>query len=271
MADGFAEATAVRPLGDGRYGAGIDTDWSTPRGANGGYLAAVVLRALAAEVPADKHPRSLTCHFLRPPEGGDVEVAVTTERTGRAVSTLSARLTQGGETCVLALAAFGVELDTELEYADLTMPDVPASDTIEPFPVHPKAPPIAARMEARWALGPPMFREADIALSGGWLRTRDPHPADAFAICQYTDAWLPVAWTRLKGPASAPTLDLTVHFRRPLPYPGVDPLAPVLLQATSTTSASGYFEEDTAIWAADGTLLAQSRQLALLRPLPPRE
>ena len=29
----------------------------------------------------------------------------------------------------------------------------------------------------------------------------------------------------------------------------------------------GFFEEDTVIWAADGTVLAQSRQLALLLPM----
>ena len=37
----FEMATAVEPLGDGRYNALCDVAWSAPRGPNGGYLAAI--------------------------------------------------------------------------------------------------------------------------------------------------------------------------------------------------------------------------------------
>ncbi|HEX6389208.1 MAG TPA: thioesterase family protein, partial [Solirubrobacteraceae bacterium] len=222
--------------------------------------------ALAAEVGDEKVPRSLTCHYLRVPDVGPAAIAVTVERSGRAVSTLSARMTQDGEPCVLAIAAFGVALDSALDYADLPHPGV-APPNGAPAQVHPKAPPIAARFDGWPVVGPALFSEATDATTGGWIRTNPPTPADAFAIAQYTDAWLPAPWTRLPRPAMAPTIDLTIHFRRALPYAGADPLAPVLLQVSSTTSAEGYFEEDAAIWAPDGTLLAQSRQLALLRPL----
>jgi hypothetical protein len=40
----------------------------------------------------------------------------------------------------------------------------------------------------------------------------------------------------------------------------------VLARFASRTSHGGFFEEDGEIWAPDGTLLAQSRQLALLLP-----
>jgi acyl-CoA thioesterase len=262
----FAEATAVARQGDGAYTATVDGEWFTPRGPNGGYLAAMMLRALAAEVDDGKAPRSLTCHFLQTPGPAPVALEVTREREGRAVSTLSARMIQNGKPCVLAVGAFGVELDSAADFDDTVMPDVPAFEDIEPTPVHPKAPPMAHRFEGRPALGPPYFSGADEALGGGWIRTNPPHPADAFAIAQYTDAWLPAPWTRLGRPVGAPTIDLTIHFRRTLPWSGGDPLAPVLLQVSSATSAEGYFEEDATIWAPDGTLLAHSRQLALLRP-----
>jgi hypothetical protein len=38
----------------------------------------------------------------------------------------------------------------------------------------------------------------------------------------------------------------------------------VLAEFRTTVIHEGYFEEDGRIWAADGTLLAHSRQLALL-------
>ena len=60
-----------------------------------------------------------------------------------------------------------------------------------------------------------------------------------------------------------PTVDLTIHFR-------VGPAASgpraddafVLAAFRTTVAADGFLEEDGEIWAPDGTLLAQSRQLA---------
>ena len=73
-------------------------------------------------------------------------------------------------------------------------------------------------------------------------------------------------FARLSGPAPAPTIDLTIHFRTRLPHPGMAPEDPVLARFTSSTSQGGFFEEDGQIWAPDGTLLVQCRQLALLFP-----
>ncbi len=56
----FAQDAAVAPVGDGRYTARIDRGWWIQRGPNGGYLAAIVLRAILAEVAdPERRPRSL--------------------------------------------------------------------------------------------------------------------------------------------------------------------------------------------------------------------
>ena len=60
------------------------------------------------------------------------------------------------------------------------------------------------------------------------------------------------------GSPRAPTLDLTIHFRAPVAGNGCWP-------TTGRASAGGAWEEDGELWGADGTLLAQSRQLALIR------
>jgi acyl-CoA thioesterase len=106
------------------------------------------------------------------------------------------------------------------------------------------------------------------AVVGGWLRLAEPRVADAAALAFYCDAWLPAPFAVLQAPAPAPTIDLTIHFRHRLPIAGADPAQPVLARFHSSTSAEGFAEEDGMLWSADGTLLAQSRQLALLRPLP---
>ena len=60
--------------------------------------------------------------------------------------------------------------------------------------------------------------------------------------------------------APAPTIDLSVHFRAPLPLP--DSL--LLGRFTSDLVRDGFFEEDGELWTPDGTLVAHSRQLGLL-------
>src|SRR5215470_7985211 len=109
LASAFERATAVEPLGDGAWRGTCDGAWSSQMSANGGYIAAIVLRAMIAALDEpERLPRSLTCHYLRPPRLGELRVDVVVERQGRTMSTVSARLTQGGRLCVIAVGAFAI-------------------------------------------------------------------------------------------------------------------------------------------------------------------
>lgn len=266
----FQRDTAVVPAGPCRWRGRCDLAWSTPRGPNGGYIAAIVLRAMTAELDdPSRPPRSLTLHYLRPLREGDVEVEVTVERTGRTLTSLSARVTQGGTPCVIALGAFAGDFPSALDYAD-PPPTVPAPEEIEPWALRPPAPPIALQFELRAALGPFPFSGGEEAVSGGWLRFAEPQPVDHAALAVCTDAWLPSPFPRLTEPVGAPTVDLTIHFRAP--EVALDAGEHVLAVFRSRFSHGGFFEEDGELWAPDGRLLAQSRQLALLvPPRPPQD
>jgi hypothetical protein len=50
--------------------------------------------------------------------------------------------------------------------------------------------------------------------------------------------------------------------------PDPDPAELCLARVRGGVIHQGFFEEDVVIWAADGTVLAHSRQLALLLPMP---
>jgi acyl-CoA thioesterase len=258
----FERATAIEPVGDGAWTATCDGGWSTQLGANGGFIAAIVLRAMIAELddPA-RDARSLTCHYLRPPELGEVRVDVAVERQGRTLSTLTARLTQGGRLCVIAVAAFTVELAGAADYAGMP-PRAPAPEDVDRLAPPPEVP-IVAQFDVRPTLGGERYGGAPEPVTGGWLRFADPQPLDAPALAMYADAWLPSPMPFLNRPALTPTIDLTVHFRAPAVAAEIAD-EPVLAVFRSSTSAGGLFEEDGELWSRDGVLLAQSRQLALL-------
>jgi acyl-CoA thioesterase len=258
----FARATAVEPAGHGAWRATCDPAWNTQLGPNGGYLAAIVMRAMLAELgDAEREARSLTCHYLRPPSAGELRVDAKVERSGRSLSTVTARLSQGGALCVLAVGAFAVDFRGALDYAGEppAMPPPGEVERLAPVAIVP----ITEHFEMRPTLGAPLYAGADESISGGWLRFADAQPLDAPALAMFADAWWPSPMPRLTRPAAAPTIDLTVHFRAPAAAAAIVD-EPLLAVFRSSTAAGGFFEEDGELWSADGVLLAHSRQLALL-------
>ena len=258
------EDLSLTALGGGAYYEGrIDERYWTPRGPLGGYVMAFGLRGLelAVDDPA-RQPRSVTMHFLRPPGAGPILVRPTLERAGRSLTTASVRLEQDGKLLAIALGAFsgpwaGPLLD------DAPMPEVePAEDRSVSSGESPREnrPPFLDLlvMQSRFGKGP--FSGAEHAETGGWLGLREERPIDAATLTILADAWFPAPWTRLRSLAPAPTIDLTVHFRAPLPLPD----ALILGRFQTSVVRDGFFEEDGELWAPDGTLLAQSRQLGLL-------
>jgi acyl-CoA thioesterase len=258
----FARATAVAALGDGAWRATCEPSWNTQLGPNGGYLAAIILRAMTAELdePA-RAARSLTCHYLRPPGAGELRVDVTVERSGRSLSTVSARLSHDGALCVIAVGAFAVDFRGALDYAG----EPPRcrrrrrSSACRRWPS--SRSPSTSRCARRSVRRCMPARTSRRAAAGCASPTRSP--LDAPALAMFADAWWPSPMPRLTRPAAAPTIDLTVHFRAPAAAAAI--LAePVLAVFRSSTAAGGFFEEDGELWSADGVLLAHSRQLALL-------
>ncbi len=104
---------------------------------------------------------------------------------------------------------------------------------------------------------------------GAWLGLAEARPIDALALAFFSDALIPAPFMRTAAPSPAPTIDLTIHFRIPLPrVPEPDPQELCFVRIKAGVIHEGFFEEDGVIWAADGTVLAQSRQLAILMAPP---
>lgn len=267
MSTRFDRDTSVERFGPGRYRGRIDRGWWIINGPNGGYIAAIVLRAMLEEV-ADptRSPRSLTLHYLRPPTEGDVTIEVAIERAGKTLSTVSARLFQDGRLLVIALGAFATSRQG-YEFSDREPPRLPPPEACEPMKK------LGVHIELRNRYHQCIGTADDVgpgskrALIGGWIRCEEPRIVDALAVTAFTDAFPPAVFTRAGGRAGlgpVPTIDLDIHFRTSLPLPDAHPSEYCMATFSSGVGHEGFVEEDGEIWSASGVLLAQSRQLALL-------
>jgi acyl-CoA thioesterase len=248
--------TALEPLTPTRCRGEISDRWWVVRGPFGGYVSAIVMRALVAAVddPA-RRPRSLTIHFVEAPVAGAVEVSAAVERTGRSATTVSLRLEQDGRPVALALGSCATWRDGEPEWAE-PAPAAPPPEGCERLRRVDPMPGFLDRFEIR-PVGP---LTGDDARNLAWLRTDPAGPLDHLTLTALSDGWMPAAFSKLGRPVGAPTADLTIHFRAPVVTGEW-----VLADYRSRFSAGGVWEEDGELWSEDGTLLAQSRQLALIR------
>lgn len=264
--------SAVEPLGDGSYGVVIDDGWWIHRGPNGGYVAALLVRALEAEVAdRERMVRSMTTHYLRPPAEGPAQIDVVVQRQGRTLSTVIAELSQHGRVLAVATAAMATERRGTPDFDELRAPEAPDPKTIlERDPAVVGAPPqipMSARYHQRHVIGTPPFVAGPEAHTGGWLRQSDEGAVDVAALVAYADAWSPAIFS-LGAFVPVPTIDLTVHVRRD---PAGFDTSWCLVRFRSRVAAGGFVEEDGEIWSRTGVLLAQSRQLAVMMPPPPTQ
>ena len=258
----FDDDTRLEPAGAGVWEGAIADGWQTPRGPLGGYVQAIVLRGMQLAVADDaRQPRSMTMHFLRVPQVGPITVRATVERAGRTLSSVTARLEQDGRLLGLAMGAFSTPWEGPL-LDDAPMPGVapPAERHAPEHVLGEQRPAFTTRLAMQHRFGAPPFTRAEHGETGGWLGLTEDRPIDALTVVVLADAWFPAPWPRLAELAPAPTIDLTVHFRAPLPLG--DGL--LLGHFRSAHVRDGFFDEDGVLWAPDGTLVAQSRQLGLL-------
>jgi acyl-CoA thioesterase len=264
----------TRGSGQALFGAEIAPDWRAGRGPHGGYLAAILLRALIESVADEtRAPRSLTIHYARAPEPGPVQITTTLEREGRSLSTLSARMHQGEELIALVLGAFSLPWGGP-EISRVRMPAVePADPSREGVKlIEHGGPEFARHLVLQPRIDGELFAGGEQPMEvRAWMGLAEPRTVDALSLAFFADALIPAPYMRLPEPAAVPTVDLTVHFQERMPREGPhDPRELCLARTRTELIHDGFFVEDGAIWASDGTLLAQSRQLAIVIPFRTR-
>lgn len=265
----FDQTTAVREIEPGMFEATIDREWWVMRGPHGGYVAAVMLRALEAAVAdPSRPPRSFTTHYLAPPAEGPMRIRTSVERAGRQMTFASARAEQGGRPVVLSLGTFAPRRASVADHDAAPMPAVLPPEQGGPAGRAIGGPPFTGNFEYSHVIGARFGAGAPEAVVGGWTRLADGHVADAAAVAAMCDAWWPPLASATTTPILVPTVDLTVHFRAALPLPGARPEDWYLCRFRTSLAREGFFEEDGEVWAPGGTLVGQSRQLGVILPFP---
>ncbi len=262
----FSTATAVERRGDGRYRAWLTDEWNGSAAPNGGMLAATVVRAVEAEAGESAPPvRIVSAQYLDAPAPGEVEILVERLRAGKRVAAYAARIVQAERLLVTVNVVLSASRPATLTRST-PPPSAPAADTLPvlDLPAAPGRPPVFAKLEMRSVFGELPMAGARDALAGGWVSLRgDREPLDAARLVALCDLWWPAIFPVLDAPDGAPTLQLTVMLRDT----GFDVRPPILARFETQTVSEGHFEERGELSAADGRLLAESVQLALLLPL----
>ncbi|MEU2868465.1 thioesterase family protein [Streptomyces olivoreticuli] len=267
----FDRDTAVSPRerdgGRGVYDADLSAGWTIFGAVNGGYLLALLGRALGDALP-HPDPFSVTAHYLSASRPGPAVVRTELIRAGRTLST--------GQASLIQYAPDGTEVErirVLATHGDLgALPDdvrtTAKPPALPPYehclgkddgPAAAAAPEISGRLDIRldpatagWATGAPSGRGE----MRGWFGLADGRPADALSLLLAVDTLPPAAFDLgLNG--WVPTVELTTHIRR-RPAPG-----PLRVSLTTRNLAGGFLEEDAEVWDSEDRLVAQSRQLAL--------
>ena len=260
---GDAATTATSPTAC--FTGQVHPAWNIGANPNGGYLLALAAQALRQAAPGQPDPLSITAHYLRPGLAGQ-HCRITTQllRGGRTLSTLRATLAQAGQPRLELLAAMG-----RLGEADTAPPPV----LMPPMPALPPPEACIGRSASAQGVELAILGQLDVRLQpdeavpgaagrarvSGWIRFADGRPPDLLACLLMADAFPPAVFGLLGMVGWVPTIELTVHLRRH-PAPGW-----LLGQFWAHDLSDGRVVEDGALWDARGHLVAQSRQLALVR------
>ncbi|MBN1654588.1 MAG: thioesterase family protein [Deltaproteobacteria bacterium] len=262
----FDRDTQLERIEENRFRGRVDKGWWIVKGPNGGYLAAILLRAMQLTTDqSERAPRSMSVYYLSTAKAGPIDIVTAFEKHGRSITTVTARMLQRGKPIAFAVGALGKPF-SNFDFQDIAMPDVDPPEARAELSSE-RLVPSARRYEMVPVIGGAPWSGSERAKTGGWIRLVGQRNPDAILMAAMADAWYPSIFTRVKDgqfAGAVPTVDLTIHFRAELPLPDSKPDDFYFVRLESTTCRQGYMEETGEIWSRSGVLLVQSRQLALL-------
>lgn len=273
MTPPFATAMTLTETGPGAYTATIADTWTIGPKVHGGTMLALcgaAARAVLAEqseLDAAVQPVSISASYLSAPNPGEVELTASVRKAGRRVSLVEVELAQAGRVAVHAvvtlavpdaaapLHAAGSELAALSPTPDATAVEVSSSPMGGVMNLARACEVWVDAASAKFADPARLNESGDIHVRM-WVRPRGESPDALFALMA-GDVSAPVT-LNLGRFGWAPTIQLTTYLRA-LPADGW-----LRVEASSTLVGQQWFEEDHLVLDEAGTVVVQSRQLAMV-------
>jgi acyl-coenzyme A thioesterase PaaI-like protein len=280
----FADVMALRPVGPGEFRADLSEHWTIGPKIHGGVMVALCAKAAreAYAGPAAEpamHPVAISVNFLSAPSPGPVSLRTTVRKRGRRIGLVDVELVQdqaalggqersdrggvGGQerSCVHAVITLG---DPEHQVPPL-LSDSPitALMSVEPPPGVPAITPEDPGGEINnlirgCDIHPQLSDPADgrSPVFRFWVRPKAGRVDELFALMS-GDISLPLTYA-VGRRGWAPTVQLTAYLRG-MPTDGW-----LRVACTTTQIGQGWFDADHIVVDADGRVIVQTRQLALV-------
>jgi len=271
----FTTDTAVAER-DGALVAEVSRDWEI-WGPNGGYLAAIALRAAGARAPAGHRPASVSVQYLARGLFGPARLDVECLREARFAACYGVTMwQQDRRTLTAQVWTTAKPAGDGPAYRDVRRPDVPGPEALPPSAHHLKDEPAHVFWQhfdahpVRWSWpGDPDPRGH---VYEQWMRFRDHAPGtdpfldQARALLLIDTMLWPTHW-RGEPPGAdyvAPSLDVAVWF-----HEASGDADWLLIEARTPVAGSGLVHGHARVWTRDGKLVASGGSNLLHTPLKP--
>jgi acyl-CoA thioesterase II len=269
-------ATQVDQTGPSTFSATLSPDWEI-WGPNGGYVAAVALRAAGAMTGRDR-PVSINAHFVGVGGSQQTDIDVVVNRVTRVATSVSVNLSQGGKT-VLVATVWGADgalagLEHQVRSATVDLPGPEELPSVRELMAHrgPMPHPFWGNVDQRplsWIADWDGRTSPSEPSTESWYRFV---PTDVFAdpwidacrslILLDLDSWGAAGLAHLGELAYfAPTIEVTARF---VGSTSNDPW--LLSRADAPVARDGIIAASGEIWTPSGQLVATGGSTLLCRP-----
>lgn len=260
----FDRATTSTTEDGSLFTGAIEDGWDINGFANGGYLLAIAGAAMR-EASGRPDPITITAHYLAPGLPVPVTIATDIVKSGRLLVTMTASMRSAERELLRLIGSFGdvAAMGGGFSHTDGLPPALPPIDECVLRDVNTGIVTIALMNRLRVWIRPEDSRFHQGHKSGratieGWLEFGDGRPIDTLALLLVVDAFPPPVFNIDMPLGWVPTVEMTTHIRG-VPGPG-----PLMCRFHTEFVQNGFFQEDGEIWDSTGTLVAQSRQLAMI-------
>jgi Thioesterase-like superfamily len=272
----FSDAMELHPLGDGDYAGELNKHWTIGPKLHGGVMLSLCAAAAREALGGEAQPVAVSVNYLSAPNPGELRLETFVRKRGRTISVVDVELigdersreekkTAAGRTGVHAVVTLGEPehlappLLSSNPVVSLMNPEPPADvesigpghsmyGTVNYWEGCDVRPLMSTVPDGEGDGRPPLIQY--------WVRPRGMAPDILFAL-MCGDIAVPTAFA-VGRRGWAPTVQLTAYVRG-LPADG-------WLRVLSTTTQIGqdWFDEDAIVVDADGRIIVQTRQLALV-------